>query len=107
MTGKLVVLLTCATEREASRIARKLVEERLAACVTIAAGGVRSVYWWKGKVERAREALLVAKTSTKLFRRLERRVKELHSYETPEIIALPIVAGSRAYLEWIEESLSR
>lgn len=106
MTQMLVVLVTCGTEQEAKRIARVLVEEHLAACVTLLAGAARSLYWWKGKTEQAHEALLIVKTSRKLFRRLERRVRELHSYETPEIIACPILAGSRAYLRWMEKSLS-
>lgn len=107
MTGKLVILVTCGNAREADRIARALVEERLAACVNIHQAAVRSVYRWKGKVERARQILLVVKTSSRLFPRLRRRVKELHSYQTPEILALPVAAGSRDYLAWIEESLER
>ncbi len=106
MKGKLVVLVTCANRREAGRIARALVEERLAACVNIQAGAVESVYRWKGKVERGREILLLIKTSRTVFSRLERRIKEIHSYQTPEIIALPIVAGSRGYLDWMDESVA-
>ena len=106
MTGKLVVLVTCATARQASRIAQTLVGERLAACVNIQQSPVRSVFRWQGKVERASEILLLAKTSARLFPRLERRVRELHSYQTPEIVALPIAAGSQAYLQWLDESLA-
>ncbi|HVB98671.1 MAG TPA: divalent-cation tolerance protein CutA [Candidatus Dormibacteraeota bacterium] len=106
MTGKLVVLVTCANLREANRIAQTLVGERLAACVNVQKSPVASVYRWQGKVERAREILLLAKTSARLFPRLERRVRQLHSYQTPEIMALPIAAGSRAYLNWIGESLA-
>jgi periplasmic divalent cation tolerance protein len=105
MTGKLVVFVTCANAREAQRIARTLVEERLAACVNIHQTAVQSVYRWKGKVEKAREILLVIKSSGRLFSCLERRVRELHSYDTPEIIALPITTGSRPYLAWIDNSL--
>ena len=106
MSAKLVVLVTCSSEREAERIARALVEERLAACVNVGRA-VRSVYRWKGKVERAREVPLVIKSSKAVFRRLEERVKELHGYETPEIIGLPIVAGSREYLDWVGASMGR
>jgi periplasmic divalent cation tolerance protein len=107
MKDKLVVLVTCANRREAKRIARALVEEKLAACVNIHEARVLSVYRWKGKMEQTREVLLVIKTSQAVFSRLERRVKQLHSYETPEIVGLPIVAGSRAYLDWIDESIAR
>lgn len=107
MTGKLLVFVTCADPPEARRIAQTLVNERLAACVNIHQGVVRSVYRWKGKVEQAREILLLIKTSSRLFSRLERRVSELHSYDTPEIIALPIVAGSHPYLAWISESVGQ
>ena len=106
MTGKLVVLMTCANAREASRIARTLVEEGLAACVNIQSASILSVYCWKGKVKRAREILLIAKTSARHFAEMERRVRQMHSYQTPEIIALPVAAGSRPYLVWLEESLA-
>lgn len=106
MTGKLLVFVTCANAREAQRIARTLVDERLAACVNLHPSAVRSVYRWKGKVEQAREILVTIKTSSRLFPRLERRVKQLHSYETPEILGLPVAAGSRDYLAWLEKSLA-
>ena len=105
MTDKRVVLLTCGSEEEASRIARALVEERLAACVNILEAAVRSVYRWKGRVERAEERLLLVKTSRGRMKPLEAAVKRLHSYETPEIIALPIMEGSREYLAWLEGSV--
>jgi periplasmic divalent cation tolerance protein len=105
MSDKLVALVTCGNAREAGRIARTLVEEGLAACVNIQEARVRSVYWWKGKVEQAEEVMLFIKTSKRLFPRLESRVRELHSYDVAEIIALPIAGGSRPYMEWMEESL--
>lgn len=105
MKGQLVVLVTCANATEARRIAQALVEERLAACVNIHAAA-RSIYRWQGKVERAREIPVTIKTSSRLFPRLERRIRELHSYDTPEIVALPVAAGSRNYLLWIEASLA-
>lgn len=104
MTDKLVVLVTCASAREAKKIARSLVEERLAACGNIVETPVRSIYRWKGKVETAREWLLMLKTSRRRFATLQAAVKRLHSYDVPEIIALPIVAGSPEYLKWIGEN---
>ncbi len=106
MTRKLVAMVTCENRRQAGRIARALVEERLAACVNVLETNVRSIYRWQGKVERARETLLIIKTAKSTFSRLERRVRQLHSYDAPEIIALPVVAGSRPYLAWMEESLA-
>jgi periplasmic divalent cation tolerance protein len=85
---------------EAERLAEALVNERLAACVNIL-GTVRSVYRWQGAVERADEVAMIAKTREALFQRLAARVRALHSYDTPAIIAWPIVAGDAAYLDWI------
>jgi periplasmic divalent cation tolerance protein len=98
-----IVLVTCASVAEARRIGRSAVEKKLAACANIVAG-VESIYRWKGKVERAREVLLVMKTTVMRLRALEREVKRTHSYEVPEFVVLPIVAGSREYLEWIGEN---
>ncbi len=103
MTDKRVVLVTCGSEEEASRIARFLVGERLAACVNILDSPVRSVYRWKGRIETAMEHLLVIKTRRARLRALEAAVKRLHSYQTPEIIALPVAEGSSRYLNWLEE----
>jgi len=105
LTDKCLVFVTCASAAEAKRIARALVEERLAACVNILPGAVTSIYRWKGKVESARERLLLIKTSRKRLAKLQAAVKRLHSYDVPEFIALPIAAGSRAYLTWLEENL--
>ncbi|HXZ13353.1 MAG TPA: divalent-cation tolerance protein CutA [Candidatus Sulfotelmatobacter sp.] len=106
MTDKIVVLVTCGSAKEARRIARALVEERLAACGNILEAPVRSIYRWKGKVEAAGEFLLVIKSSRKRFAALEREVKRLHSYDVPDIIALPIVMGSSDYLRWVAECVS-
>lgn len=103
MTDKRVALVTCASQEEASRIARALVTERLAACVNILESPVRSVYRWKGRVETAMEHLLVIKTRRARLRALEAAVKRLHSYQTPEIIALPVAEGSRRYLAWLDD----
>ena len=105
MTENIVVLVTCGKAAEAGRIARRLVEERLAACVNVLEARVRSTYRWKGRVETAPEFLLLIKSSRKLLPRLRAAVERLHSYEVPEVIALPIVAGSPAYLRWLGESL--
>jgi periplasmic divalent cation tolerance protein len=105
MTDKIVVLMTCGTAAEAARIARSLVERRIAACVNILRSPVRSVYRWKNKIETARERLLVIKTSRQKFPQLCAHVKRLHSYAVPEIIALPIAEGSAPYLRWVEECL--
>jgi len=106
MAEHIVVLVTCASASEAKKIARALVEHRLAACGNIIEAPVRSIYRWKGKVETARECLLILKSSRQRFAALQRAVKELHSYDVPEIIALPIAAGSAEYLNWISECTS-
>ena len=98
-----IVLVTCASIAEARRIGRSVVEKKLAACANIVAG-VDSIYRWKGKVERAREVLVVMKTTVGRLRELEREVKRMHSYDVPEFIVLPIVAGSREYLKWIGQN---
>src|SRR5687768_815367 len=94
----IVVLMTAADGAEAGRFAEMLVKSDLAACVQILQQ-VESVYRWKGKIERQTEVLLIAKTLRSKFEELERQVRSLHSYETPEIVALPISAGSAPYLE--------
>ncbi|TES98497.1 MAG: divalent-cation tolerance protein CutA [Hadesarchaea archaeon] len=99
-----VVLTTVKDRAEAKRLAERLVSEKLAACVS-AVPNVTSVYRWRGKVERAREVLVVVKTSMKKLDRLIPRIKELHSYEVPEILALRIERGLPEYLKWISESL--
>jgi periplasmic divalent cation tolerance protein len=106
MTDQIVVLVTCGSLREARTIARELVERRLAACGSVVEAPVRSIYRWKGKVESAREFLLVLKSSRQRFAALEAVVQKLHSYKVPEIIGLPICTGSRAYLGWMAECLA-
>jgi periplasmic divalent cation tolerance protein len=98
-----IVLVTCASITEARRIGRSVVEKKLAACANIMAR-VESIYRWKGKVERAREVLVVIKTTAKRLRQLESEVKRLHSYEVPEFVVLPIAAGSQEYLKWIGQN---
>jgi periplasmic divalent cation tolerance protein len=106
MTDKIVVLVTCGSREEARKIARELISRRLAACVSELATPVVSTYRWKGKIESAKEFLLLIKTTKRRFPALRKAILELHSYETPEIIALPIVAGSNPYLDWIAASVS-
>ncbi len=98
-----VVLVTAPDLKTARRLAEALVGERLAACVT-AVPGARSTYRWKGKVERARELVLMIKTQAALAKRVERRVRELHPYDVPEILAIPVASGEARYLKWIGES---
>ncbi|MGA9882955.1 MAG: divalent-cation tolerance protein CutA [Candidatus Acidiferrales bacterium] len=107
MTKKIIVLVTCGSQKEARQIARALVEARLAACVNVLQAPAESIYRWKGKVETAREFLLVIKTTRKRFAALETEVRRLHSYDVPEIIALPVERGSRSYLAWIDDSVKR
>ena len=105
MTDKVLVLVTCGSRKEARKIARALVRQRLAACVSEIGVPVASTYRWKGKIESANEFLLLIKTTKKRFAAVRDAVRELHSYEVPEIIALPIAAGSRDYLGWIADSV--
>lgn len=96
--------MTAGSSEEAARLAESLVEKHLAACVQILPG-IESVYRWQGKVERQREVLLIAKTTSAKFEALEKEVRALHSYETPEIVALQITGGSGPYLEWLKASV--
>jgi Uncharacterized protein involved in tolerance to divalent cations len=86
-------------------LARLLVEKKLSACVNVVKG-LRSFYWWKGKIEEDEEELLIIKTSRESYGELEREIRENHPYTVPEIIALPIILGNLDYLAWIDESLS-
>ena len=103
MTDAIVVMVTCGSRAEAETIAERLVEERLVACAGIA-GEVRSIFHWQGAISRETETLLIMKTQMSCFEPLSRRVKELHSYQVPEIIALPILSGTPDYLSWIRDS---
>jgi periplasmic divalent cation tolerance protein len=106
VTDKIVVLVTAGTLPESRKIARTLIESRLAACVNIMPP-VQSIYRWQGKVSNSREFLLIIKTTRSLFNDLKLAVTRVHSYTTPEIISLPIVDGSADYLQWIESSVGR
>ena len=103
--GSRIVLVTCGTIVEARRIANEVVRKRLAACVNIVLGPIQSIYRWKGKVQSEREVLIVIKTTVKRLVELEKEVKQLHSYDGPEFVVIPISAGSPEYLAWLEESV--
>ena len=103
LNNEIVCYITAPNEDEALNIARALVENRLAACANIIKN-VRSIYSWKGAVEDDAEVLMIVKTRKPLFHKLSEKVKELHSYDVPEVIALPIIDGSEDYLEWLRES---
>ena len=96
--------MSTTTKDEATTIAQRLVKERLAACVQIV-GPILSTFRWKSKIVTEEEWLCFIKTDTNLYKKLERAIKEIHQYETPEIIALPITDGSKNYLEWLTTSL--
>jgi periplasmic divalent cation tolerance protein len=104
MTDKRIVLTTAGSQDEARKIARALVERRLAACVNIVAP-VESVYRWQGEVENAQEWLLIIKTTAQAFSKVREAICELHSYDLPECVLLSIEDGSKTYLEWIGESV--
>ncbi len=101
----IMVFITAPSPEEAENIASVLIESKLAACVNIIPG-VRSVFAWKGKKESSEEHLLIAKTTSRAFKKLENTVKDLHSYDTPEIISIPLSESSREYLDWIDEAVS-
>ena len=104
MTDKIVVFSACATEDEAEKIARTLVESRLAACVN-SMPGARSIYRWQGAIESAGEWLLIIKSSRRVFAQLCGALERAHSYHIPEVLAVPVVEGAPNYLNWMEEEL--
>lgn len=103
MTDGIIVLITASSRQEAEKIAASLVGEHLAACVNIV-DGIHSFFFWEGKTQSASESLLICKSRKQVMDRLIARVKSLHSYSVPEIIAIPIVGGSPEYLAWVWES---
>ena len=97
-----IIFVTCQSKKEADSIASSLLKKRLIACANIISG-VDSKFWWNGKIDTAKEFLIILKVRRGSFKKIEKEVKRLHSYEVPEIIAVPIIAGSREYLGWIEK----
>lgn len=104
MTDKIVVFSTCDSEEQAGRIARELVEQKLAACVNIVPGA-RSVYRWKGQMEDSAEWLLIIKSRRDLMDKLRSAISKIHTYEVPELLAVPVVDGSESYLAWLDREL--
>ena len=100
-TNARVVLVTCGSLGEARRIAKAVVAKRLAACVNLVSAPVESVYRWKEKVERAKEFLLIIKTTTRRLQALEKEIARMHSYEVPEFLVIGVESGSRTYLDWL------
>lgn len=101
-----LVFITCKNRSEANLISKNIVKSRLGACCNTISP-IKSLYWWKGKTEKAEEVLLLVKTKDELLTQLIREVKRLHSYEVPEIIALPIVRGNKDYLKWVEDETTK
>lgn len=104
MTDSIVVMITCSSKREAVKIKEVLLKKRKVACVNIISG-VDSFFWWKGKIDSSLEVLLLAKTKKKMLKEIITLVQKIHSYEVPEIIALPVIGGNKNYLKWIEREV--
>jgi len=102
MTEIIQVSTTIDKKEDAERISKAIVENRLAACVQIS-GPITSIYWWKDNMEETEEWLLTMKTRKEIYPRLEQAIKNFHPYEVPEIVAVPIIAGSKDYLDWVEK----
>lgn len=104
MTDKVVIMVTAASRRECRKIAKHLVEEKLAACVNITQA-IESIYRWEGKLADEKEFVMLIKSKRELFPEIKAAIAKLHSYHTPEIICLPIIDGSRNYLQWVADSV--
>jgi len=102
----IIVFMTASTKEEAGKIVRALLEERLIACANIM-DHVSSFFWWQGKIEEEKEVLAIMKSHESIFKKLSQRVTELHSYEVPEILALPIIEGAPSYLDWMKTCLEQ
>jgi periplasmic divalent cation tolerance protein len=105
-TPYIVVFVTTKDRTQARSIAKGLLESKLIACANIL-NAVESLFWWQGKIDQSRECLLILKTKKSLFSKLAQRVRQLHSYQTPEIIAMPISSGNSSYLTWIKNSTGK
>ena len=100
----IVIFITAANKKQANNIGRELVKHKLAACVNIASN-IESIFWWQGKLDKAKESLLIIKSRKEKLSKIIKLVKSLHSYSVPEIIALPIISGNKDYLKWIDDSI--
>ena len=100
----IIVLMTTSNKQEATKIVTALLKQRLIACANII-DSVSSFFWWKGKIKEEKEVLVIMKSHQKLFSALEKKIEELHSYDVPEILAIPITDGSQSYLKWLKEYL--
>jgi len=100
----ILIMVTCSSQEEARKISERLLTKRLVACANILPK-IESRFWWKGKLDNASELLVTMKTEKLNFKKIEAEIKRIHSYEVPEIIAVPIVAGSRDYLDWISRTI--
>ncbi|MFP6666132.1 MAG: divalent-cation tolerance protein CutA [Pirellulales bacterium] len=103
-TAAICVYTTTDSEQQASSIAQSLVEQRLAACAQIS-GPIRSVYWWQGRVDSSQEWVCAVKTTPERYTTVEAAIRAVHNYDEPEIVAVPIVAGSKGYLTWLRDSV--
>jgi periplasmic divalent cation tolerance protein len=104
MSKALVIFVTVPTRKEGKRLAMRLVQEGLAACVNIVPG-IESHYRWQGRMEKSKELLLLVKSSSSHFKKLEKRIRQLHRYNVPEVLALPVAHGSKPYLSWLKNAL--
>lgn len=102
----IVVFITASNQKEASNIAKALLENKLVACVNIL-DKVKSIFWWQGKIDQAQEALLIVKSKKSELNKIIKLVKSIHSYQVPEIIASPIIGGNQSYLRWLNESIRK
>jgi len=100
----IIVLMTASNQEEAKKIVNTLLEERLIACANII-NSISSFFWWQGKIETEKEALVIMKSRESLFNKISQRIVDLHSYEVPEILAIPVVNGLKSYLDWIRDCL--
>lgn len=100
----IIIFITTSNKKEAEKISRQLVKNRLAACVNILPG-IKSLFWWQGKIDQGKEALLIVKSRKEKFTKIVKLVKASHSYAVPEIIAIPVVCGFKPYLNWINDSI--
>jgi len=102
----IVIFITASDKKEAQNIARRLLKDKLVACVNII-DKIESFFWWQGKIDKAKETLLIVKSKASQFNRIVKLVKSMHSYEVPEIIALPVVSGEKRYLRWLDASIRK